>query len=538
MPCANADTPSTKLTQVAAEAAVLCLVNEERAAIGVPPLTLNLKLRAAARQHANDAGTIRWWAGGGPKIHTNPVTGSTPQDRIRDAGYCPREEMHPPNENGYSTWYQGHDIQFQLRTTPQAAVTWWMGSPDHRTTLLDPIYVETGVAVVLGVAEIGSGPDTADGGVIVVQTFGACREPEVAHLGEVWAWGKNDGGQLGDNSKTDRHTAVQLREIAGIVALAGGRSHSFALRSDGSVLAWGFNPFGQLGDGTTTDRLAPVQLPSLANMTAIAAGNTHSLALMSDGSVLAWGANHNGQLGDGTNNDRPTPDKVVDLSDVITISAGWNHSLALKADGSVWAWGHNNWGQVGDGTTNDRSRPGQVATLSGVIAISAGFEHSLALKADGSVWAWGPNYLGQLGDSTKIQKLTPVQVHLPPSPAGTIVAIAGGGFHSLALEQNGRVWAWGSNGYGQLGTGVFTTITAESLIPVRPLNLFGVTAIAAGFGHSLVLKRDDSVWAWGMNSYGGQLGDNTTIDRSIPVPVMGLPDIVGIAGGTFHSLAT
>ena len=310
MPCANANTPSRLLTQNAAEAAVLCLINEERAANGAPPLTLNLRLRAAARQQANDARTLKWWAGGGSSIHVNPVTGSKPPDRIKDAGYCPEEPNCPMNENGYAAWYQGGP-EFEGGTTPQAAVSWWMDSQGHRETLLDPVYNETGVAVVLGTAEKGTGADNADGGAIFVQTFGGCRAPEPAILGELWDWGRNDVGQLGDGSTTDRHKPVHPEGFAEVTALAGGRGHSFALLSDGSVLAWGFNPLGQLGDGTTTNRLTPVQLLSLANVKVIAAGNSHSVALLNDGTVVAWGANHKGQLGDGTTNDRLEPVEVA-----------------------------------------------------------------------------------------------------------------------------------------------------------------------------------------------------------------------------------
>jgi alpha-tubulin suppressor-like RCC1 family protein/uncharacterized protein YkwD len=531
MHCANANTPARLLTQNAAEAAVLCLINEKRAEVGANPLTLNPWLRAAARQHANDARTIKWWAGGGSKIHVNPVTGSKPQDRIKGAGYCPEEPNCPMNENGYAAWYQGGP-EFQGGTTPQAAVTWWMNSQGHRDTLLDPVYNETGIAVVLGVAETGTGADTADGGVIVVQTFGACRNPELLTLGELWDWGRNDVGQLGDGSTTDRHQAIHPEGFADVIALAGGRGHSFALLGDGSVLAWGFNALGQLGDGTTTNRLNPVQLP-LDHVTAIAAGNSHSLVLLEDGSVLAWGANHKGQLGDGTNDDRLEPVQVAGLSDVIAISAGFNFNLALTSQGMVWAWGENNWGQLGDGTTNHSSIPVLVANLSGVAAISAGFEHSLALRADGSIWGWGSNHSGQLGDASLIQRHTPVKVHISETLSGPIAAIAAGGFHSLALEQNGRVWTWGGNGYGQLGNGDNT----DRWLPVRPVNMYEVTAIAAGFGHCLVLKRDGTVWAWGMNSYGGQLGDNTTNNRSTQVQAQGLPFMSSIAAGTFHSLA-
>src|SRR5215217_3681816 len=124
MACANADTPATVLTSADAEEAVLCLINEQRAAQVPPvrPLTVNVKLRAAARLHAQDAKSLKWWAGGGSKVHTNPVTGSTPESRIKDAGYCPGEVAPLPatNENCYSSWYKG-GVQFQGGTTPRAA---------------------------------------------------------------------------------------------------------------------------------------------------------------------------------------------------------------------------------------------------------------------------------------------------------------------------------------------------------------------------------------------------------------------------------
>jgi uncharacterized protein YkwD len=175
-PCANADTPATQLTQAAAEEAVLCLINEQRTANGVPTLNLNLKLQAAARLHAQDANVIRWWAGGGSKVHTNPVTGSTPKSRIREAGYCLGEVEPPTNENCYFGFFRG-GVEFQGSTTPRAAVTIWMNSQGHRATLLDPVFRESGVAVVLGIAEKGTDADNADGGAIFVQTFGGCAVP-------------------------------------------------------------------------------------------------------------------------------------------------------------------------------------------------------------------------------------------------------------------------------------------------------------------------------------------------------------------------
>jgi alpha-tubulin suppressor-like RCC1 family protein/uncharacterized protein YkwD len=519
---------------VAAEASVRCLINEERAGASVPapPLTLNLKLRDAARLHANDAKTLKWWAGGGPEVHINPLTGSTPQDRIKAAGYCPKEATPPTGENAYHAWFQG-GIQFATNTTPQAAVTAWMNSPGHRDNLLNATFNETGVAVVLGIAEKGTGADFADGGAIFVQTFGGCDIVDPPILGEVWDWGKNDRGQLGDSTTTTRLTPVQPTRIEPVMALDGGGFHSLALMSDGTVSAWGANEFGTLGDGTTTDRLAPVPVASLDNVKVIACGWWHNLALTSDGRVWAWGSNNNGQLGDGTINEHHTPVPVPNLQDVIAIAAGYFHNLALLSDGSVMAWGANSTGKLGNGTTTDQASPVPVPNLRDVVAISAGGDHSLALKSDGSVWAWGENSSGQLGDQTLIPKFTPVQVKMPEQLMfSPVVAIAAGGAHSLALEQNGQVWAWGGNAFGQIGNGD----TIDRWLPVMPLFMQEVTAIAAGFGHSLVVKRDRTVRVWGANS-SGQLGDNTTMDRHTSVQVTGLPDISHVAAGTHHSLA-
>src|SRR5215213_9990999 len=176
-----------------------------------------------------------------------------------------------------------------------------------------------------------------------------------------------------------------------------------------NVWAWGRNLNGTLGDCTTTQRATPQQVGGLKNVTDVAAGCDHSLALKDDGTVWAWCLGENGQLGDGTATKRTSPVKVSGLSGVAEVAAGSFHSLALKDDGTVWAWGYNNSGQLGDGTTTMRTSPVQVSGLSSVTDVAGG-GHSLAVKDDGTVWAWGPNSAGQLGDGTKTDHTTPVQV--------------------------------------------------------------------------------------------------------------------------------
>ncbi|MDC3959229.1 hypothetical protein KEG38_35575 [Polyangium jinanense] len=331
--------------------------------------------------------------------------------------------------------------------------------------------------------------------------------------GTVWAWGWNGNGQLGDGTTLERHTAVQVSGLGGVIAVAAGASYTVALKSDGTVWAWGFNQFGQLGDGTTTERHTPVQVSGLGGVAAVATGRQHTVALKSDGTVWAWGWNSYGQLGDGTNIDKLTPGQVGGLIDVTAVVGGGYHTVALKSDGTVWAWGENSHGGLGDGTTTYRDKPVQVIGLSGVTAVAAGVFHSVALKSDGTLWAWGWNGPGQLGDGTSIERHTPVQV----IGLNNVTAVVGGEDHTVAVRSNGTVWTWGRNDSGQLGDGT----TNNRSTPLQLVAPTGFAAVAAGPRHTVALKSDGTVWAWGWNNE-GELGDGTILDKLTPVQTSGL----------------
>jgi alpha-tubulin suppressor-like RCC1 family protein len=217
-----------------------------------------------------------------------------------------------------------------------------------------------------------------------------------------------------------------------------------------------------------------------------------------DGSVLAWGSDVTGQLGDGgVNFEKFTPVTVSGLGagkPVVAVAAGTTHSLALRADGSVVAWGDDVWGQLGDGGTNTaRSTPVAVSGLgagSGVVAVAAGGFHSLALRADGSVLAWGEDGSGQLGDGgTHTNQPTPVAVSGLGAGSG-VVAVAGGTRHSLAIRSDGSVLAWGYNFYGQLGDG---GAPVNRTVPVAVSGLgagSGVVDVDGGDNHSLAVRSD------------------------------------------------
>jgi alpha-tubulin suppressor-like RCC1 family protein len=315
-----------------------------------------------------------------------------------------------------------------------------------------------------------------------------------------------------------------------VTVTATGSSHSLAIKLDGTVWSWGDNTYGELGDGTNDYQYSPILIPGLTGVTAISAGYLHSMALKSDGTVWAWGWNAQGQLGNGTEIDSNVPVEVSGLTDVIAIDASRFHSLALKSDGTVWAWGQNTEGQLGDGTETNSSTPVQVITglggpaLTGVIAIDGGGYHSLALKSDHTVWAWGMDGYGQVDGTLQAGiRDYPVQV---PGISG-ITAISGGFNHSLALKSDGTVWAWGLNGtlsggdeYGMRGNGT-TTHTIAGVNKVLGAGgsgfLTDVIAIGAGQQGSQALKSDGTVWAWGRNYIGGEFGNGTYDNSAVPM---------------------
>lgn len=311
-------------------------------------------------------------------------------------------------------------------------------------------------------------------------------------------------------------------EISNDTKLAAGGLHSMTVKEDGTLWAWGWNSAGQLGDGTNTDRLIPVQI--MSGVKSVAASiYGHTLAIKEDGTLWAWGNNLDGQLGDGTTTGRLSPVKV--LNDVKSVEAGDRYTIAIKEDGTLWAWGKNNYGQLGDGTTTDRLTP--VKVMSGVKSVAAGGNlhpcaHTMAIKEDGSLWAWGANGDGQLGDGTTIMRLTPVQV------MNGVKSVAAKMDHTFAVREDGTLWAWGWCFYGELGDGTSRGVVT----PVQVMS--GIKSVTAGQLHTLAIKEDGTLWAWGDNEY-GQLGDGTTSIRLSPIQVMS--SVKSVAAGGYHTLA-
>ncbi|MGW8762736.1 RCC1 domain-containing protein [Streptomyces sp. NPDC055815] len=436
------------------------------------------------------------------------------------------------------------------------------------------------VVAALAAALLLPGPGLSAPSPAYADSAGA-RDIRTAPPGTVLTWGSNLRGELGDGSTTGAQlvpgracgNAVCTTPLDRIVQVAGADGHSIALREDGTVVAWGANSGGQLGDGTRTDRDTPVQVCAvgepapcasfLKGVAAVAAGDHHSIALLADGTVVAWGTG--GLLGDGTVADGLTPVRVCAvgsaapctsyLTGITRIAAGYQHTLALRSDGYIIAWGHNGNGQLGDGTTTPRPAPVFVNGVFDAVSVAAGIYHSVAALSTGSVMAWG--YGDALGNGTGGQATGPAPVCAIGQTAPCtsyltgVTSVAAGAFHTLAVRTDGTALAWGNNIYGQLGDGT----TTDRRAPVRVCApggcsgyLSGVSAVVGGVSgyHSLALRTDGSVRAWGANHY-GQLGDGTKLTRHTPFRVCAvgqsspclryLEGVTSLSSGEAHSIA-
>jgi len=444
--------------------------------------------------------------------------------------------------------------------TPAAARTWMTETVGEEMVVVDPAEQRAyaldgrtarafaGLSSDLSRRKLLAGGAAVAGGTILavalpsVAAAASAGPTKRTHTPQLYAWGSNASGQLGESGVTGSATllAVTLPGGAAPTAVAAGQNHSLAIAADPVVYAWGDDTYGQLGPaGSSGATPATVALPGGVTPTAIAAGANTSYALGSDRNVYAWGFNGNGDLGNGDTTASTSPVKVGLPEPVTAIAAGTNFGLALGASGTAYAWGFGVFGELGNGASTTSSTPVTVTMPAGAsstfafTAIAAGGLHSLAIGSDDNLYAWGYGYNGQLGNGSYGVSAVPVQVALQGLRP---VAIAGGGYHSLAIAAGGALHAWGDNSHYALGqTGIYASDTPV-LVPLG----VQATGIAAGAFQSFAVGADGKLYGWGADD-AGQLGDGTTASSPVATPTaVALAAGVtptAVAAGADHGLA-
>jgi alpha-tubulin suppressor-like RCC1 family protein len=335
------------------------------------------------------------------------------------------------------------------------------------------------------------------------------------NLPNLYTWGRNNYGQLGNGTTTNTSSPI-IPTIGGTSwnQVACGRSHTVAIKTDGTLWSCGYGSFGVLGTNTGTTSSFVQEMSSGTNWKQVAGGGRHSAAIKTDGTLWSWGLNYNGVLGIGSSVNFGQSSPVTTINGGITwsqVACGYNHTAAVKTDGTLWTWGNNNYGRLGNSSTTNTSSP---VTVSGGgttwQSVACGYRHTAAIKTDGTLWTCGYGGYGILGNNTGGTTSSPVTT----AGGGTTWSqVACGYTHTAAIKTDGTLWFWGNFGNG--GSSSPVTVAGSGT---------GWSQVAAGGSNNqdmtAAIKTDGTLWTCGYSSYGAS-GANSNIYTTSMVQVVG-----------------
>lgn len=339
---------------------------------------------------------------------------------------------------------------------------------------------------------------------------------------QVYGWGSNEYGSLGDGTDVAQHSPVSIGGLTDVVKIVPFGFGDYAIRADGTVWAWGLK--GETdGRARPKDLYGPKKLSGVCATKSLTTNFYSTYAVCRSGSVYAWGLNTDGQLGDGTTKDRKTPRKIAGLTKVKKVYAqGWS-VFAIRSGGSVMSWGAGDDGGLGIGKAGIRTRPKSVTALKNVTSITGGFGTYLGVRSNGTVLSWGgkskPKRIAGLTGITKVKMSDDT---------------------NYALRKDGTVWVWGgadSNRYGQLGKG--TRDRKSHRTPSKVPGLTKVKDVQAGFYYAMALRTDGTLWSWGSDANplngkstgDGALGVCGKTQLSKPARIPGVRDVTRFVTG-------
>jgi alpha-tubulin suppressor-like RCC1 family protein len=326
--------------------------------------------------------------------------------------------------------------------------------------------------------------------------------------GKLWCWGLNSNGQLGLGDTADRSSPMQVGTATDWLRLAvSDEDFTCAIRNNGELYCWGENGDGALGDGTTTRRLVPTRVGTASDWISVDAGADHACGIRAGGNLYCWGDNSSGKLGDGTGVDSLTAVAIAPTGSWTEVSANNQTTCGIRA-GGLYCWGSNTEGTVGDGTTTNRNAPVRIGTLSTWSNLSLGARHACALQGT-TMFCWGRGAEGELAQNNTTQSLVPLEV-----TSTTLWRQISATYRHTCGLRAGTLSCWGYNASSQVGDGG----TQNRLTPFTVLPHGEWDSASAGTHHTCAIRRTDELYCWGGNTLGG-IGDGTTTTRPAPTRV-------------------
>jgi alpha-tubulin suppressor-like RCC1 family protein len=331
--------------------------------------------------------------------------------------------------------------------------------------------------------------------------------------GTVYAWGKNDCGQVGNTTTTDQKMPFKLMGLSNINKIIYCSGVAYAIKSDGTVYAWGYGFYGQIGNNDYTNQKVPLQIAGLAGISRIVTNGKTTFAITNDKTKLyGWGYNPSGQIGCYDGSTKYKPCLITALSNVQDVFIAGFTSYAIKTDGTLYGWGQNMYGQLANGGYSDRNYPQPIAGVPAVQQLLTNGLSTCVLGTDNSVYAWGYNAGGEVGNGNTSTRTTPFKV----SKLNNISKISGNGGSLFAFDNTGVTYAWGQNTAGQLGLDL--SGNQSTPVAITGLNSIDLGDIYLAYTTAFVLsEHGKKLYGWGNNTF-GQLGTGNT--KSVLSPAL------------------
>ena len=368
--------------------------------------------------------------------------------------------------------------------------------------------------------EIGDTPTTATSTTIekkiskFINVVTDDRTYMIADDNSLWICGYNYPGQTYEEREIKK--PIKIMENVSMASLGEG-AFNMIVKTDNTLWGFGNNFYGTMGiNNTETEYALPIKI--MDDVKFVSAGDAHVLAIKTDNTLWGWGMNTRRQLGVATYaQNEPNPTKVMD--NVVFVSAGGETSFAIKEDGTLWAWGNNDCGQIGNDTIGDKDAGDfqklPIKIMDNIISVSTNGANTMAIDKYGVLWGWGLTNHSQVIDEREVTRLNKRGLEVCPKPTkimDNITSVYAGHLHTMGIKKDNSLWAWGLNAHGQF-------LNSEIDKYYHPTEIMQGVKSVSSESATTVIKLDSTLWVWGSNQ-NGRLGTGVSVGSFVPTQII------------------